>query len=127
MHEMSLAEGILRIIEDQAAERGFDRVLRVRVEVGQLAGVEIEALRFGFDVVMKNSVAESAVLEIIETPGQGWCLDCSTGVEIAALYDACPRCGGYRVRATGGMDMRVLDLEVDTADPQPSGSETTGS
>jgi hydrogenase nickel incorporation protein HypA/HybF len=124
MHEMSLAEGILRIIEDQAAERGFDRVLRVRVEVGRLAGVEIEALRFSFDAVMNHSVAESAVLEIIETPGQGWCLDCSASVEIGALYDACPLCGGYRVQATGGMDMRVLDLEVDTADPQPSDSGT---
>ncbi len=122
MHEMSLAEGILRIIEDQAAERGFDRVLRVRVEVVRLAGVEVAALRFSFDAVMNNSVAESAVLEIIDTPGQGWCLDCGTSVEISALYDACPLCGGYRVQATGGMDMRVLDLEVDTVDPQPSGS-----
>jgi hydrogenase nickel incorporation protein HypA/HybF len=124
MHEMSLAEGILRIIEDQAAERGFQRVLRVRVEVGRLAGVEIEALRFSFDAVMNNSVAQAAVLEIIETPGRGWCLDCSTGVEIGALYDACPLCGGYRVQASGGMDMRVLDLEIDTADPQPSSSGT---
>jgi hydrogenase nickel incorporation protein HypA/HybF len=114
MHEMALAEGILRIIEDQAVARGFERVLRVRVEVGRLAGVEIEALRFSFDAVMNNSVAESAVLEIVETPGQGWCLDCGTTVEIAALYDACPLCGGYQVHATGGMEMRVLDLEVDT-------------
>lgn len=115
MHEMALAEGILRIIEDQAAARGFERVLRVRVEVGRMAGVEIEALRFSFDAVMNNSVADSAVLEIVETPGQGWCLDCGTTVEISALYDACPLCGGYQVHATGGMEMRVLDLEVDTS------------
>lgn len=113
MHEMALAEGILRIIEDQAAASGFERVRRVRVEVGQLAGVEVEALRFSFDAVMNNSVADSAILEIVDTPGQGWCMDCGTTVEIAALYDACPRCGGYQVHATGGMEMRVLDLEVD--------------
>jgi len=114
MHEMALAEGILRIIEDQAATSGFERVRRVRVEVGRLAGVEIEALRFSFDAVTNNSVAQSAVLEIVDTPGQGWCMDCGTTVEIAALYDACPRCGGYQVHATGGMEMRVLDLEVDS-------------
>jgi hydrogenase nickel incorporation protein HypA/HybF len=114
MHEMALAEGILRIIEDQAAARGFERVVRVRVEVGRLAGVEIAALRFSFDAVMNRSVAESAILEIVDTPGQGWCMDCGTTVEIAALYDACPICGGYQVHATGGMEMRVLDLEVDT-------------
>jgi hydrogenase nickel incorporation protein HypA/HybF len=114
MHEMALAEGILRIIEDQAAARGFERVVRVRVEVGRLAGVEIAALRFSFDAVMNRSVAESAILEIVDTPGQGWCMDCGTTVEIAALYDACPICGGYQVHATGGMEMRVLDLEVAT-------------
>lgn len=119
MHEMSLAEGILRIIEEQAAARGFDRVLRVRLEVGRLAGVEIEALRFSFDAVMRQSVAELAVLEIVDVPGQGWCLDCAATVEIDALYAACPRCGGYRVQASGGLEMRVLDLEVDTADPLP--------
>lgn len=112
MHEMALAEGILRIIEDQASARGFDRVLRVRLEVGRLAGVELEALRFSFDAVMKNSVAESAALEILEIPGQGWCVDCGKTVAINALYDACPLCGGYRVHASGGMEMRVLDLEI---------------
>lgn len=127
MHEMALAEGILRIIEDQAAARGFQRVRRVRVEVGRLAGVEIEALRFSFDVVVNESVAESALLEIVETPGQGWCMECGTTVEISALYDACPLCGSYQVHATSGMEMRVLDLEVDaTADSGQSTGQSTG-
>lgn len=127
MHEMALAEGILRIIEDQAAARGFQRVRRVRVEVGRLAGVEIEALRFSFDVVVNESVAESALLEIVETPGQGWCMECGTTVEISALYDACPLCGSYQVHATSGMEMRVLDLEVDArADSGQSTGQSTG-
>ncbi|AHE98010.1 hydrogenase maturation nickel metallochaperone HypA [Thioalkalivibrio paradoxus] len=114
MHEMSLAEGILQIIEDQAAQRAFDRVRRVRLEVGQLSGVEIDALRFSFDAVVADSIAAGAALEIVEVPGEGWCLDCNATVAIGALFDSCPLCGGYRVRASGGMDMRVLDLEVGT-------------
>ncbi|MGM0672428.1 MAG: hydrogenase maturation nickel metallochaperone HypA [Pseudomonadota bacterium] len=113
MHEISLAEGILRIIEDQAANRGFRRVLRVRLEIGELAGVEVEALRFAFDAVKNNSRAQGAVLEIEAAPGEGWCMDCATTVPIASLYADCPACGGFRVRATGGMEMRVVDLEVD--------------
>jgi len=114
MHEMALAEGILRIVEDHAAARGFQRVLRVRVEVGSLAGVEVEALQFCFDAVMRGSVGADAALEIVKAPGQGWCLDCAETVVINALYDPCPRCGGLRVQASGGMEMRVLDLEVET-------------
>lgn len=122
MHEMSLAEGILRIIDDQAESRGFRRVLRVRLEIGELAGVEVDALRFAFDAVKSNGIAKDAVLEIESISGEGWCMDCATTVPIAALYADCPECGGVRVRATGGMDMRVVDLEVDSDAAPESGS-----
>jgi hydrogenase nickel incorporation protein HypA/HybF len=115
MHEMSLAEGILRIIEDQTAKGGIARVLRVRLEVGRLAGVECEALRFAFDVVMRGSLAEGAELEILEPPGLGWCLDCAATVPVDALYDPCPQCGGFHVQPSGGRELRVLDLEIEPA------------
>src|SRR3989338_4562144 len=71
MHEMSLAESVLHIIEDAAHEQGFARVRMVWLEIGQLACVEQESLRFGFDVVTRGSIAEQARLEIIETAGAG--------------------------------------------------------
>ncbi len=69
MHEMALCESILELIEEQARAQRFTRVSAVALEVGRLAAVEIEALRFGFDVVMRGSLAEKARLEIIETEG----------------------------------------------------------
>ena len=51
---------------------------------------------------------------VFETlPGRGWCLHCADSVDIAALYDACPRCGSYQVQPTGGTEMRVKDLLVE--------------
>jgi hydrogenase nickel incorporation protein HypA/HybF len=113
MHEMSLAEGILQIVEDAAAQQGFKRVTEVRLEIGALSGVEVEALSFCLDVVLKNSVADGAKVELERLPGRGFCLACSQPVEIAALYDACPQCGSYQVQATGGTEMRVKDLLVE--------------
>lgn len=113
MHEMSLAEGVLQIIEDHRRTHGFARVTAVYLEIGQLAGVETEALRFAFDIVTRGSIAEGARLEIDALPGQGWCLKCSEAVAIGALYDACPHCGGYQVQPTGGTEMRVKELAVD--------------
>jgi hydrogenase nickel incorporation protein HypA/HybF len=113
MHEMSLAEGILRIIEEAAPREGFSRVRVVRLEVGRLAGVELSSLRFCFDAVVRDSIAEEARLEIIKVAGAGWCYDCDREVTIATLYDACPTCGGYRVQATTGLAMRLFDLEVE--------------
>ena len=113
MHEMSLAEGILQIVEDAAARQGFSRVTEVRLEIGALSGVETEALSFCLDVVLKGSVADGAHVELERIPGQGWCLTCGETVTIDALYDACPKCGGYQVQATGGTEMRVKDLLVE--------------
>lgn len=113
MHEMSLAEGILKVMEDVAPREGFSRVRAVRLAVGRLAGIEVESLRFCFDAVVHESIAEGARLYIIDAPGGGWCMDCGKEVEIAALYDACPVCGNYRVQATKGLDMRIIDLEVE--------------
>lgn len=112
MHEMSLAENVREIIEDAAREQGFARVMTVRLEIGQLSGVEPEAMRFCFDAAMAGSLAEGARLEIVETPGQGCCEDCGHDMPIASLYEACSQCGGYRVRVTGGDAMRIRDLEV---------------
>lgn len=110
MHEMSLAEGVLHIVEGAAHAQGFSRVTEVRLEIGKLSSVEPEALRFCLGVVFKHSLAAEAVIEFIELPGRGQCLTCQTEVAIAALYDPCPHCGGYQIQVTGGREMRVKDL-----------------
>lgn len=113
MHEMSLAEGVLQLMEDAAANQGFERVKTVWLEIGQLAAVEVEAMRFCFDAVTRNSIAEGAWLEIVELPGQGWCMKCAATVPISEKFGACPQCGSYQVQATGGTEMRVKELEVE--------------
>lgn len=113
MHEMSLCEGVLRILEKQARAQRFHRVKTVWLEIGELAGVEKEAVRFSFDVVMKGSLADGARLEIIETPGEAWCMQCMKPVRINRHFDACSDCGGHQLQLTGGTEMRVKELEVD--------------
>ena len=113
MHEMSLAEGVLQIIEDAARTQGFSQVKTVILDIGQLAAVEPEALRFCFDAVIAGSIAEGATLEIMTTPGEGWCLQCAATVPVTEQLGTCPQCGGYRVQVTGGTEMRVRELMVE--------------
>lgn len=113
MHEMSLAESMLQIIEDHARKDGFAHVKTVRLEIGRLAGVEIEAMRFCFDAVTRGSIAEGAALEIVATPGSGWCMQCEQAVPLSEMYGSCPRCGGYQVQVSGGTEMRIRELEVE--------------
>lgn len=113
MHEMSLCESILSVIEQQAVAQSFRKVNRVRLEIGPLAGVETEAMRFSFDVVSRNTLADGAALEIIMPAITAWCMQCAEPVEVATRYDACPECGGGQVQITGGDELRIKDMEVE--------------
>ena len=112
MHEMSLCESIRDIIEDQGRTAGFGTVTRVCLEVGPLSGVEVAAMRFGFDVAMRGSIAESARLEIIETEATAWCMPCGETVTVASRAANCPRCGSGQLQVTGGDELRIRELEV---------------
>lgn len=113
MHEMSLAESVLQIIEDAASKEGFVRVKTVWLEIGKLSCVEKDAISFCFDAVVKDTVAEGARLEIVETVGQGRCTRCGHETQIDTLYEACPRCGSYGMQVIAGDAMRVKELEVE--------------
>lgn len=113
MHEMAICESIRSTLEEQASLSAFTSVRRVTLEIGPLSGVEIEALRFGFDVAMRGSVAETAYLEIIECPAMAWCLPCADTVPISARYDPCPRCGSHQLQVTAGEELRIKELEVE--------------
>lgn len=113
MHEMSICEGILLTLEEEAKKQQFQRVKQVWLEIGVFAGVEPQALHFSWEVVTSNSLAEGSKLHIIDEPGQAWCLGCSQTVEIQNRYDDCPKCGSHLLQVTAGEALRIKELEVD--------------
>ena len=113
MHEISICEGILQVLEAEAIKQGFSKIKTVFLEIGDLSSIELDALSFGFDVVTKNSVADGAKLEIIRIAGTAWCMKCAKSVIIKRRFDECPDCGSYQLQTTGGNEMRIKELEVE--------------
>jgi len=113
MHELSLAEGILRVLEQARARDPFARITQLRLEVGALASVEIESLRFALNSIAANTLLVGASIEIDQPPGSAWCLPCSQSVTITSRLDACPLCGGYQLQPTSGTELRVVDMQVE--------------
>lgn len=113
MHEMSLCEGVLQVLETEAKAQGFSKVISVWLEIGDLSSVEPEAMLFSFDVVTRNSLADGAELKIINVPGHAWCMQCSKTVTVKQRFDECPDCGSYQLQVTGGDEMKIKELEVE--------------
>lgn len=112
MHEVSLAEGIVSAVLKTLGHRAVPRVLSVRIAVGELAGVDCEALRFAWPSVTRGTILEDAELQIERPPGRAWCLACGQTVALTRHGDACPLCGGWRLAPTAGHELKVLDFEI---------------
>jgi hydrogenase nickel incorporation protein HypA/HybF len=107
MHELGLAA---ILVERACEEAAPARVRRIVVEVGMLAAVLPDALRFCFDVVTAGTSAEGATLEIHETPGEGRCRACGALVAMTRPFGRCG-CGGNDLEWLRGDELRILAVE----------------
>jgi hydrogenase nickel incorporation protein HypA/HybF len=114
MHELSIAEAVLRIVTAQAGGR---RVARVELRVGHLRQVVPDALRFAFELLAAGTLAEGAELAIEHVPAAGRCRACGDEAQLRAFPLLCPGCGSADVELTRGEELLVeaLELELDDA------------
>lgn len=108
MHEVGLAQEIVAIVERHAAGA---RVTRVVVEVGRLAAVVPDALRFAFELCREGTVADQAVLDIVEVPGRATCRRCGRAVELDRPYGRCA-CGSSDLDWLSGDELSIRTMEV---------------
>ena len=113
MHEVSLVESVVALVEDERRKQDFSRVRTIRLKVGALGHAEPEALRFCFDAVTSGTIADGARLEIETVPGAGWCSGCRRTVPLEERFAACPLCGNAHVRMTAGDELRLAEMEVE--------------
>ena len=96
MHEMSIAQSLLQMAEDEIARQGCTRLEVVSVTYGSLSGVVPESLQFCFEVMVHETPHEGARLELTELPLRLRCSACGKvfgGEGQDALWQPCPGCG----------------------------------
>ena len=113
MHELSLCQSAVKIIQRQAEQHDVKRVTAVWLEIGALSCVEESAVRFSFEIVCHGTVAQGCDLHIVYKPAQAWCWDCSQVVEIHQHDAQCPLCHGERLRVDTGDSLIVKSIEVE--------------
>jgi len=116
MHELSLADAVVRIACRHAAGR---RIESVEVKVGHLRQVVPDALAFAFGLVAEGTEAEGAELVLEEVPAAGVCRACGAESEFADFPFACAACGGLDVELVRGEELLVDALTM--AEGVPSG------
>jgi len=108
MHELSIAQAIVDTIGEAI---GDGRVTRVEIEVGALAMVVPESLRFCFDLAAAGTPLADAELMIVQTPGRGRCRVCGDEMELAGPFARCG-CGSPALEWLAGDALRIKTVEV---------------
>ncbi len=113
MHELSIVMGIVDIAAEQVRRAGAAQVERIDLDIGELAGVEFDALDFAWRAGVRHTVLDRAERHINRIPGRGRCMDCDTEFDLPELYHPCPNCGGFLAEVIRGKELRVKSLTVE--------------
>lgn len=111
---MAIASDILDVALRTALEHNAGRVLTIKVLIGEMAGVEPEALQFCFETLAEGTVAAAATLTMERTPLTGFCRQCRQQFSVM-LQDRffCPHCHTATVDIVSGRELYVEQIEVD--------------
>lgn len=113
MHEMAIAEGILDIALEYAKENEAKKVEKIGLLIGEMSGVVIDSLNFGFEMIAKGTPAEGAELVVKEVPLRGRCTKCGEEMHVEHYDFWCPKCRDGVLEIISGREMQVEYLEVE--------------
>ena len=108
MHELSITQNLVAIVEEQAQRQ---RVKRVTLEIGKLRGVMAEAIRFCFEACTENTLLAGARLEILELAGEVTCRRCGLEFSVQQLYEICD-CGSASLVIRSGDQLNIKEMEL---------------
>ena len=112
MHELTLAESMIDIVERAAAQAEVSKVTRVRLSIGALAHVESDALLYCCEVVSRGGVAAGARFEVDRPPGRARCNACGQIFVLESLAIGCPNCVSHDLLVLDGEQMKVVEIGV---------------
>lgn len=101
MHEATLAESIIKIAVDVAEKNKAKKISAVGLKLGEMSGVEVEALNLSFEVLSRGTLAEGANLKIERVPIQAKCNKCGKIFKLESYNFFCQECEGILILQSG--------------------------
>jgi hydrogenase nickel incorporation protein HypA/HybF len=113
MHELGIASSILDCVQAEARRHPGVRISKVGVKIGELAGVDVDSLQFGFECIVKDTVWDGLVLEVEAIPRVQRCPKCQHEFRMADFDPECPKCGEFATQCISGEELDIAYMEVD--------------
>ena len=116
MHELGIANSILDGVAAEVRRRAGVRPVKVGVLVGELAGLDPDALRFAFEALTLDTPLAGLALDIEFRASRSRCHDCGHEFEVRNFELMCPACGSLSTHRISGDELEFAYLEIEEAD-----------
>ncbi len=113
MHELAIAESIVKTAKAEMEKRNLDTINSICVRVGVLSDVVPEALQFGFGAITADTSLGNTKLLIEHVPVKGICGGCGVDFEVSDYVFECPECDSRDITLTQGDELDIAYMEID--------------
>jgi hydrogenase nickel incorporation protein HypA/HybF len=113
MHELGIANAILEAVQAEALRCPRARPRKVGVRLGELAGVDPDALSFCFETLAGQTGLASVSLEIEPCPRRHRCPGCGVEFTVVDYEVDCPDCGEHGTECISGTELELAYLEME--------------
>jgi len=112
MHELTIAQELIRIVNDEQKRHRFQTVEIIKIKAGGLSGIDPHALEFAFSVVSEGTCAENAQLDIASEKIKSACRQCGHSADNPNIFSTCPQCQSLDVALEASPSFEIVALEV---------------
>jgi hydrogenase nickel incorporation protein HypA/HybF len=120
MHEMGIANSILEGVAAELRRRPGSRAVKVGVRIGELAGVDPDALSFAFEALTLDTPRAGLVLDVEYRALRCRCRECNREFEVHNFEVSCPACGRPNTDRISGDELEFAYLEIEDLEPTES-------
>jgi hydrogenase nickel incorporation protein HypA/HybF len=113
MHELSVAQNIIEMIQRHIPEPEWNHVTAVRVKIGALAGIVPDSLEFSFRAITSESALCHTRLITEHVPFRVQCQTCNSITENEDGFAMCGKCESTDIQVLSGTELHVVDIEME--------------
>ena len=113
MHELGIATSILECVQAEANRRPAARITKVGVKIGELAGVDVDSLQFGFEAMVKDQIGRGWCRPLSPSRGYNAARNASMNSRMTDYDPQCPQCGEFATQCISGEELDIAYMEVD--------------
>lgn len=113
MHELPVTQEMFSLVIKYAKSNNAKKINSIKLKIGALSTIIPENVRFYFEILSKNTIAEGAELIFEKDKSKAYCINCNKDFEIENLDLICPECGGENVFMKPDTGFIIKSITID--------------